>query len=97
MFNWKRITLVAAVLAIARVSVFWLLIYLEKAGKQTIDSLVLVVLLIPEGFVIPKDQPLTALFGMLFSLLLVFGSGVIVVMLFGVVKLFRTAVKKTAD
>lgn len=59
----------------------WLLIYLDWTNQQRLATLPLVVLLFPEGLLLPRSVAWTANLGLLFSTALVAGSFVWVLML----------------
>lgn len=67
---WK----VGSGLALIRLSSLWFLLYAEWTHQQSLGSLLLVLLLLPEGWVIPKDFSWTWMPAVIFSGLLVLGS-----------------------
>lgn len=69
-----RIWLWAGAVAAARVGVLWLLIHRKWAHQQSLATLPLVLLLFPEGLLLPGSVEWTARLAVLFSTVLIAGS-----------------------
>ena len=82
-----------ATLVIVRVSIFWLLFYLQRTGKESLSLLPLVLALFPEGLIAPDNQPWTPATGIIFSLLLFIGSCIIGIMIALVISKLRKTCK----
>lgn len=70
----RRVLLVGGGVACARVASLWLLLWLEKSGQQTISALPLVLLLYPEGLILPYHINAGISWALALSAALVFGS-----------------------
>jgi hypothetical protein len=84
---WISAMKFGGVVALLRVSVLWYVTYREWTGTQSLSLLPLVLLLYPEGLLLPPTWSLTATLIWLFSGLLTIGSLTITV----VVGLLRAA------
>ena len=71
---WRSVLRIGAILAFFRVLILWYLVYREWTGTQSISVLPLILLLFPEGAVVPHGLPWTAAHAWLFSGLLTIGS-----------------------
>lgn len=60
--------------ALVRVSVLWFLIYREWTHQQSLNTLPLVLLLLPEGLLLPASVIWTARLALVFSAALIGGS-----------------------
>lgn len=73
-----------------RIAVLWFLIYSEWGHHQSISLLPLIVLLYPEGLLLPSNFSWTVGRGLGFSGVLVLGSFVITAVLFGVIRALKS-------
>jgi hypothetical protein len=80
--RWKRFFVLTAraggVLAIFRVGIFWYLLWREWAGTQSLDTLPLILLLYPEGAVVPSGTRATIASDIAITAGLVLGSMLLV-------------------
>ncbi len=74
----RRIVYVAVIIASCRVAIFWWLFTQLQANSQSISLLPLVLVLYPEGLLVPHDLQWTVGNCILFSALLVVGTIVLV-------------------
>jgi hypothetical protein len=76
---WRSCLRIGAILAIARVAVLWLIVYQTWTGTESITFVPLVIFLFPEGALVPRGWPWTAMHAWLFSGVLTVGSFAIVI------------------
>ena len=67
--------------SLVRVCALWFVAYTEWTGKQSLSHLWLIVFLLPEGLLIPKEWPMTTGNVWLFTGVLIIGSVSIVLMM----------------
>jgi hypothetical protein len=70
----KSVLLIAGSIALVRVSALALLVLLEETGKQSLSELPLVLLLYPEGLLLPYKPGTLLASWVILALLLVAGS-----------------------
>lgn len=84
-----RVWLWGSAVAFVRVGVLWLLIYREWTHEQSLDTLPLVLLLFPEGLLLPASVIWTAKLALAFSGALIAGSFLWVMLLILIIRRSR--------
>jgi len=69
-----RVWLWGSVVALVRVGALWFLIYREWTHQQSLATLPVVLLLLPEGLLLPASMIWTAKLALVFSAALIAGS-----------------------
>jgi hypothetical protein len=69
-----RVWLWGSAVALVRVGVLWFLIYREWTHQQSLNTLPLVLLLLPEGLLLPASAIWTAKLALVFSAAVIGGS-----------------------
>jgi hypothetical protein len=69
-----RVLLWGGVIAVVRVGVLWFLIYREWTHQQSLATLPLILLLLPEGLLVPTPVVWTAKLAYVFSVALIASS-----------------------
>ena len=69
-----RVIRAGLVVAAARIAVFWYVLIRHAMGRESLDEILLILLLYPEGLLIPRDWSWTLTRGIGFSGALLFGS-----------------------
>jgi hypothetical protein len=87
----RKVICASTVVAGLRLAAFWGLYSLEQLHAQSISLLPLVLLLYPEGLLVPKDHRWTMASALLFSAALVVGSFILV----GIVALVISALRRS--
>ena len=85
----RTVKLASAIIAVPRLGAFWLLLALEAASRQSIEEVLLVLLLYPEGLLVPNDHVWTVGSALMFSGLLLIGSLIFSAVISAVVLLLR--------
>jgi hypothetical protein len=84
-----RVTKLASLLAAVRIGVLWFLIYREATHQQRLVELPLVLLLYPEGLLLPRNFAWTVGTGVAFSGALMMGSFLLVAFVIRAAPLLR--------
>jgi len=85
----RTVKLASAIIAVPRLGAFWLLLALEAASRQSIEEILLVLLLYPEGLLVANDHVWTVGSALMFSGLLLIGSLIFSAVISAVVLLLR--------
>ena len=70
----RRVIRLGLFVAAARIGVFWYLFIRQAMGQESLDEVLLILLLYPEGLLFSRNRPLTLTMGIGFSGTLLIGS-----------------------
>ena len=70
----SRVIRLGLFVAVARIGVLWYLFIRHAMGQESLDEVLLILLLYPEGLLFPRNRPLTLTMGMGVSGALLVGS-----------------------
>jgi hypothetical protein len=82
----NRIIELGLIAAAVRVSSFWFLFTMRAMRRESYAELLLIVLLYPEGLIVPKDVSWTLWRGLEFSFALVVGTALMTAVVAGLVR-----------